>query len=192
MIHVVLVQPEIPPNTGNIIRLCANTGAELHLIGPMGFPLDDAKMRRAGLDYHERCLAQTHPDWESFWAREQPPIEHCWALSRHAQRSAFEVEFWKPSASCPPELTAGPWLFFGSETRGLSEAQRLAFGADHLLGIPMQAGSRSLNLSNAVAVIVYEAWRQSGFQPLVSRRTGHQTMDRLLGGDPAGQEIYHS
>lgn len=183
MIRVVLVQPEIPPNTGNIIRLCANTGAELHLIGPMGFPLDDAKMRRAGLDYHERCLAQTWESWAAFWSTANPPRDHCWALSRHAERSAFEVEFW-PSAASRIE-SDGPWLFFGSETRGLSPEHRMSFGVDHLLGIPMQPESRSLNLSNAVAVVVYEAWRQAGFKALIGGRTAHQTMDRLLGTDLA-------
>ncbi|MGA1692408.1 MAG: tRNA (cytidine(34)-2'-O)-methyltransferase [Burkholderiaceae bacterium] len=149
--HVVLVEPQIPPNTGNVIRLCANTGASLHLVGPMGFPLDDAKMRRAGLDYHERCLAQTHADWSTFLTAEQPPAARCLALTTKGTRSVFEHTF-----------EPGDWLFFGSETAGLSEAQRAWFEPTQWLRLPMRPGNRSLNLSNAVAVVVYEALRQTG------------------------------
>ena len=151
-LHVVLVEPEIPPNTGNVIRLCANTGAALHLIGPLGFPLAHAKMRRAGLDYHEYCSLQIHPSWQRFWETQCPPLESCFALSTRGQGSVYDQR-----------LIRGCWLFFGSETRGLSEDQRGHFAPGHLLRLPMQPESRSLNLSNAVAVCVYEAWRQQGF-----------------------------
>ncbi|CAM8621584.1 CspR Predicted rRNA methylase (SpoU class) [Burkholderiales bacterium] len=148
-LHVVLVEPEIPPNTGNVIRLCANTGAILHLIGPLGFPLDSAKMKRAGLDYHEYCRLQVYEDWESFWRVESPNPVQCFALSTRGQKSVFDQAIPKDA-----------WFFFGSETRGLSESHRLAFGPDQILRLPMQPESRSLNLSNAVAVCVFEAWRQ--------------------------------
>ena len=149
--HVVLVEPQIPPNTGNVIRLCANTGASLHLVGPMGFPLDDAKMRRAGLDYHERCLARTHADWSTFLTAEQPPAARCLALTTKGTRSVFDHTF-----------APGDWLFFGSETAGLSAAQRAWFEPTQWLRLPMRPRNRSLNLSNAVAVVVYEALRQTG------------------------------
>lgn len=151
-LHVVLVEPEIPPNTGNVIRLCANTGAKLHLIEPLGFPLDDAKMRRAGLDYHEFCRLELHPSWEAFWSSQAPSLSNCFGLSTRGQASVFEAN-----------LAAGSWLFFGSETRGLSTQHRDRLLPTHLLRLPMQPESRSLNLSNAVAVCVYEAWRQQSF-----------------------------
>ena len=149
--HVVLVEPQIPPNTGNVIRLCANTGARLHLIGPMGFPLNDAKMRRAGLDYHERCLAQTHVDWTSFLDAARPPKGRSFGLTTKAATSVFDCAF-----------EPGDWLFFGSETSGLSAVQLDWFTEVRLLRLPMRSGNRSLNLSNAVAVVAYEALRQTG------------------------------
>jgi tRNA (cytidine/uridine-2'-O-)-methyltransferase len=152
-LHVVLVEPEIPPNTGNVIRLCANTGARLHLIGPLGFPIDDAKMRRAGLDYHEFCDLRVHDHWEAFWTTEAPDITSCYALSTRGTADFFGQS-----------LQAGTWLFFGPETRGLSEQQRQRFSPAQVVRLPMQPESRSLNLSNAVAVCVYEAWRQQGFE----------------------------
>ena len=163
-LNVVLVEPEIPPNTGNIIRLCANTGAQLHLIEPLGFPLDHAKMRRAGLDYHEFCNIKLHESWDAFWLARQsttPPglasladqsVAACsqsFAFTTKGQRSLFDCE-----------LKKGSWLFFGPETRGLSEDQRSWFPEDQRIRIPMQPESRSLNLSNSVAIAVYEAWRQ--------------------------------
>lgn len=148
-LHVVLVEPEIPPNTGNVIRLCANTGAKLHLIAPLGFPLDDARMRRAGLDYHEFCRLQLHPSWEDFWTTQNPPPQSSYALSTRGSESIFRQV-----------LHPGGWLFFGSETRGLAEHHRARFQPARILRLPMQPQSRSLNLSNAVAVCVYEAWRQ--------------------------------
>jgi len=152
MFNIVLVCPEIPPNTGNIIRLAANTGAHLHLIEPLGFPLDDARMRRAGLDYHEYATMRVHPDWEAFLKVEQPDATRMFALTRYASRPYAEVAF-----------SPGDWFVFGSETRGLDPTLRDSFDAAQRLRLPMQPDNRSLNLSNAVAVVVFEAWRQNGF-----------------------------
>ncbi|MCQ8897652.1 tRNA (uridine(34)/cytosine(34)/5-carboxymethylaminomethyluridine(34)-2'-O)-methyltransferase TrmL [Limnobacter humi] len=152
MIHVVLVEPEIPPNTGNVIRLCANTGAQLHLIEPLGFPLDDARMKRAGLDYHEYAQMKVHANWQAFLDSEQPRPDRCFAMTTKGQRSPFEVAY-----------QAGDYLVFGCETRGLSEDIRSWFARENWLRLPMRPESRSLNLSNSVAVSVYEAWRQLGF-----------------------------
>lgn len=153
MIEVVLVEPEIPPNTGNIIRLCANTGAALHLIEPLGFPLEHKRMRRAGLDYHEFADLQVHANWQAFLDTRQPDPSRCFALTTKGKNA--------PSNS---DLKGDCLLFFGSETRGLSEEVRNWFARDHWLRLPMCENSRSMNLSNAVAVTVYEAWRQNGFK----------------------------
>ena len=153
MFHIVLVEPEIPPNTGNIIRLAANTGCTLHLIEPLGFSMDDKHMRRAGLDYHEYAQLKRHASWPAFLTAEQPSPERMFALTTRASRIVHEVLF-----------APGDWLVFGAETRGLSDAVRTAFAPGQLLKLPMRAGQRSLNLSNAVAVTVFEAWRQNGFQ----------------------------
>ncbi len=152
MFHVVLVEPEIPPNTGNIIRLCANTGARLHLIEPLGFPLDDAKMRRAGLDYHEYADMQVHQHWAAFLESAQPDPQRMFAMTTHGSAIFAELRF-RP----------GDVFVFGSETRGLPVALRESFPPSQRIRLPMQAGNRSLNLSNAVAVTVYEAWRQNDF-----------------------------
>ncbi|MHB8949049.1 MAG: tRNA (cytidine(34)-2'-O)-methyltransferase [Rhodoferax sp.] len=152
MFHIVLVEPEIPPNTGNIIRLSANTGCCLHLIEPLGFSMDDKHMRRAGLDYHEYATLKRHANWQSFLASEQPAPERLFALTTRATRNVFEVQF-----------SPGDWLVFGSETKGLSDAVRQSFGPNQGLKLPMIEGQRSLNLSNAVAVTVFEAWRQNAF-----------------------------
>ncbi len=152
MFHVVLVEPEIPPNTGNIIRLCANTGARLHLIEPLGFPLDDAKMRRAGLDYHEYADMQVHQHWAAFVESAQPDPQRMFAMTTHGSAIFAELRF-RP----------GDVFVFGSETRGLPVALRESFPPSQRIRLPMQAGNRSLNLSNAVAVTVYEAWRQNDF-----------------------------
>ncbi len=152
MFHVVLVEPEIPPNTGNIIRLCANSGAQLHLIEPLGFPLDDAKLRRAGLDYHEYAQMQVHPDWPSFLARQQPNPERMFALTTHGSSIFAQCRF-----------EPGDVFVFGSETRGLHPDLRNGFPETQRIRLPMRPGNRSLNLSNAVAVTVFEAWRQQGF-----------------------------
>ena len=155
MFDVILFQPEIPPNTGNVIRLCANTGARLHLVEPLGFTLEDKQLRRAGLDYHEYAMLQVHPDLDTALAaiaRVNGVAPRVFALStrgrvRHDQ----------------PAYVPGDAFLFGPETRGLPadvldsvpEAQRLR--------LPMRPGNRSLNLSNAVAVVVFEAWRQQGY-----------------------------
>lgn len=152
MFHVVLVEPEIPPNTGNIIRLCANTGAQLHLIEPLGFPLDDAKMRRAGLDYHDYATMKVHRDWHAFIASEAPDPARMFALTTHGSTPFAEVAF-RP----------GDVFVFGSETKGLDPALRESFAAAQRIRLPMRPDNRSLNLSNTVAVVVYEAWRQNGF-----------------------------
>jgi tRNA (cytidine/uridine-2'-O-)-methyltransferase len=150
--HVVLVEPEIPPNTGNIIRLCANTGAQLHLVEPLGFPLDDARMRRAGLDYHEYAKMQVHRNWDAFIAAESPDPARMFALTTHGSTPFASIEF-RP----------GDVFVFGSETRGLAPELRDSFPSSQRIRLPMRPDNRSLNLSNAVAVVVFEAWRQNGY-----------------------------
>ena len=153
MFHIVLVHPEIPPNTGNVIRLAANTGCTLHLIEPLGFSMEDRLMRRAGLDYHDYAEVRRHPDWAGFLQRELPDPTRCFALTTRGQRAVHDVAF-----------QPGDWLVFGSETQGLPAALRAQFAPEQQLRLPMRAGQRSLNLSNAVAVVVFEAWRQQGFE----------------------------
>jgi tRNA (cytidine/uridine-2'-O-)-methyltransferase len=138
MFHIVLVEPEIPPNTGNVIRLAANTGAQLHLVRPLGFELSDKQLRRAGLDYHEYA--------------ERSDRQRMFALTTRGAQPFADVAF-RP----------GDWLVFGCETRGLSDAQRQWFPPPQRVRLPMRPGNRSLNLSNAVAVVVFEAWRQNGY-----------------------------
>jgi tRNA (cytidine/uridine-2'-O-)-methyltransferase len=150
MLHVVLYQPEIPPNTGNVIRLCANSGARLHLIRPLGFELDDAKLRRAGLDYHEFAALEVHEDLDAFVALAQP--DRLFALSTRGRTLYTNVHFGGNDA-----------VVFGPETRGLPQAFLDSLPAAQTLRLPMRPDNRSLNLSNAVAVVVYEAWRQAGF-----------------------------
>lgn len=150
MLHVVLYQPEIPPNTGNAIRLCANTGAALHLIRPLGFELDDAKLRRAGLDYHEFARLVVHDNIEAFTDAVRPT--RLFALSTRSRTLYTDVLF------CP-----GDALLFGPETRGLPEGVLESLPPERRLRLPMRPGNRSLNLSNAIAVVVFEAWRQLGF-----------------------------
>jgi len=152
MFHIVLVEPEIPPNTGNVIRLSANTGCTLHLIEPLGFSMDDRHMRRAGLDYHEYADVRRHADWATFLQAETPDPQRLFAFTTRGSHSVFDNAF-----------AAGDWLVFGSETRGLPQALRETFPAAQRLRLPMVEGQRSLNLSNAVAVTVYEAWRQIQF-----------------------------
>ena len=150
MLHVVLYQPEIPPNTGNVIRLCANTGAQLHLIEPLGFELDDARLRRAGLDYHEYTRVHRHRDLDAFLANVAP--SRLYAFSTRGRTRYDTVRYHGDDA-----------LLFGPETRGLPQAVIDALPEAQRLCLPMRAGNRSLNLSNAVAVTVFESWRQSGF-----------------------------
>jgi len=150
MLDVVLYQPEIAPNTGNVIRLCANTGARLHLIRPLGFELDDAKLRRAGLDYHEFTQLKVHEDLPSALAGRD--LSRVFAFSTRARLGFGAMNF-----------REGDALLFGPESRGLPEDVLAQIGISNQLRLPMRAGQRSLNLSNAVAVVVYEAWRQLGF-----------------------------
>ncbi|MCG6941215.1 MAG: tRNA (cytidine(34)-2'-O)-methyltransferase [Thiohalocapsa sp.] len=151
MFHVILYQPEIPPNTGNVIRLCANTGAWLHLVAPLGFTLDDRRLRRAGLDYREYADVQVHASF---------------AACRNTVNWQRLLAFSTRASHCYAECTyaAGDALLFGPETRGLPLEILASLPREHRLRLPMRPGSRSLNLSNSVAVVVYEAWRQCGFR----------------------------
>jgi len=150
MFNVVLFEPEIPPNTGNIIRLCANTGARLHLVEPLGFELEDKKMRRAGLDYGEWQNITLHPNWETFLENEQP--KHLVAVSTKGKTHYHEVSY-----------KDGHYLVFGPETRGLPAEILNKIPAIDIVRIPMVANSRSMNLSNAVSVLLYESLRQNNF-----------------------------
>jgi len=150
MIAVVLYQPEIPPNTGNVIRLCANTGAELHLVEPLGFDLTDKALRRAGLDYHEYARVLRHADWQACLTAVGQ--RRLWAMTTKGTASPFDQDLQDDDA-----------FVFGAETRGLPAELLEKFSPARRLRLPMQAGQRSLNLSNAVAVTVFEAWRQNGF-----------------------------
>ena len=152
MIHIVLIEPQIPPNTGNIIRLCANTGAHLHLIEPLGFALDHKQMRRAGLDYHEFAQMQVHTNWDAFCQKIPVITERIFVCTTHGKRCYAEVNF-----------KANDVLVFGSESKGLDPDFRNQFPEDQRLRIPMLKHSRSLNLSNSVAIMVFEAWRQLQF-----------------------------
>jgi tRNA (cytidine/uridine-2'-O-)-methyltransferase len=152
MFNIVLVEPEIPPNTGNVIRLAANSGARLHLVRPLGFDLTDRQLRRAGLDYHEYAQIAVHDDFDALLAAERPDPARMFALTTRGARLYAEVRY-----------APGDWLVFGAETRGLSAAMRERFAAEQQLRLPMRPGNRSLNLSNAVAVVVFEAWRQQSF-----------------------------
>ena len=149
MFHIVLFEPEIPANTGNIIRLCANAGMQLHLIKPLGFDLDDKKLRRAGLDYHEWVSVELHDSYADFLEKNQP--QRVFALTTKGKKNYSDVQF-----------EAGDVFLFGPETRGLP-ASMLAEIGENCLFLPMQPESRSLNLSNTVAIVLYEAWRQTGF-----------------------------
>jgi tRNA (cytidine/uridine-2'-O-)-methyltransferase len=150
MLDIVLVRPEIPPNAGNVIRLAANTGARLHLVEPLGFSLDDRQLRRAGLDYREMASVRVHRDWPA--CRAALGAARAFAVSTRGSISYAEVRY-----------AADDALVFGAETSGLPDALLEAFPAERRLRLPMRPGNRSLNLSNAVAVVVYEAWRQLGF-----------------------------
>ena len=151
LLQLVLCQPEIPPNTGNIIRLCANTGCTLHLIRPLGFELDDTRLRRAGLDYHEFASVQI---WDDLAAYRQV----------FSGRRLIAIETSGQSPYSAFDFKSGDSLILGSETTGLSDEILASLPAERVLKLPMMKGSRSLNLSNAAAIVVYEAWRQLGFQ----------------------------
>lgn len=150
MFHVVLYEPEIPPNTGNIIRLCANTGTFLHLIHPLGFKLDDRKLKRAGLDYLEWAKLNNYPDFESYLEKAKP--DRVFAISTKGKTIYSDCRFKR-----------GNTFIFGPETRGLPASFLKSLPDNQILRIPMQSDSRSLNLSNAVSIILYEAWRQNDF-----------------------------
>jgi tRNA (cytidine/uridine-2'-O-)-methyltransferase len=152
MFNIVLVHPEIPPNTGNVIRLAANTGCTLHLVEPLGFSMEDRLMRRAGLDYHEYAQVRRHASWTAFVEAMAPDASRMFALTTRGECLVHDTAF-----------KAGDWLVFGSETRGLPVDLRESFPLAQRLRLPMRVGQRSLNLSNAVAVTVFEAWRQNGF-----------------------------
>jgi tRNA (cytidine/uridine-2'-O-)-methyltransferase len=149
MFHIVLFEPEIPANTGNIIRLCANAGMQLHLIKPLGFDLDDKKLRRAGLDYHEWVSVELHDSYADFLEKNQP--QRVFALTTKGKKNYSDVQF-----------KAGDVFLFGPETRGLPASMLEDIG-ENCLFLPMQPESRSLNLSNTVAIVLYEAWRQTDF-----------------------------
>jgi tRNA (cytidine/uridine-2'-O-)-methyltransferase len=150
MFDVVLYQPEIPPNTGNVIRLCANSGCSLHLIEPLGFELDDRRLRRAGLDYHEWATVRSHASLGAYLEACSP--QRLLALSTRGRRRHDQVQYAERDA-----------LLFGPETRGLPQEILDGLPPEQVLRLPMCVGSRSLNLSNSVAIVVYEAWRQMGF-----------------------------
>jgi tRNA (cytidine/uridine-2'-O-)-methyltransferase len=152
MFNVVLVHPEIPPNTGNVIRLAANTGCALHLVEPLGFSMEDRLLQRAGLDYHEHASVRRHASWDALLEAARPDPARCFAFTSRAARPLGDLAF-QPS----------DWLVFGSETAGLPASLRAWFPAMQQVRLPMRAGQRSLNLSNAVAVAVFEAWRQQGY-----------------------------
>ncbi|MBK0391774.1 tRNA (cytidine(34)-2'-O)-methyltransferase [Ramlibacter algicola] len=152
MFRIVLVHPEIPPNTGNVIRLAANTGCELHLVEPLGFSMEDKLMKRAGLDYHEYADVRRHADWNALVRALQPDPHRLFAMTTRGTRAVHEVRF-----------QPGDCFVFGSESSGLPPELRESFAPEQRLRLPMRAGQRSLNLSNAVAVTVFEAWRQNGF-----------------------------
>jgi len=152
MFNIVLVEPEIPPNTGNVIRLAANTGCTLHLVEPLGFSMDDRLLRRAGLDYHETARVRRHASWREFILAVRPETARMFAFSTLGKRPFAQVSWER-----------GDWLVFGSETGGLAAKLRDTFASAQQVRLPMLAGQRSLNLSNAVAVAVFEAWRQNGY-----------------------------
>lgn len=151
MFSIVLFEPEIPPNTGNIIRLCANTGAQLHLVKPLGFSLEDKQLKRAGLDYHEYANLQVHETWTA--CKAVLAGKRMFAITTKGSQNYANVEF-----------KAGDVFVFGPETRGLPEEIRNEFAPEFRLRLPMLPESRSLNLSNSAAVLLYEAWRQAGFE----------------------------
>ena len=151
MIEIVLYQPEIPPNTGNVIRLAANAGARLHLVGPLGFSLHDRALRRAGLDYRDLAAVQVHPNWDG--CAQALAGRRTYLLRTRAPKSVFRAQF-----------ARGDVVVFGSETAGVPESVLGGFAEERRLRLPMRPGNRSLNLANAVAIVVYECWRQLDFE----------------------------
>jgi tRNA (cytidine/uridine-2'-O-)-methyltransferase len=155
MFHVILFEPEIPPNTGNIIRLCANTGANLHLIEPLGFEIDDKRMRRAGLDYKEWADIKYYKDFDDFLENSQIELKRIFACTTKTEQHYHQVNY-----------SSGDAFLFGPETRGLSEQVRNKIGKENNIRIPMKKESRSLNLANSVSIILLEALRQNSFEDL--------------------------
>ncbi len=152
MFRIVLVEPQIPPNTGNVIRLAANTGCELHLIEPLAFSMDDKQLQRAGLDYHEYASVRRHASWPAFLQSSRADPSRCFAFTTRGAKPLSSMA-WQP----------GDCLVFGNETAGLAAPVLSQFAPDQRVRLPMQRGQRSLNLSNAVAVAVFDAWRQQGY-----------------------------
>jgi tRNA (cytidine/uridine-2'-O-)-methyltransferase len=152
MFNVILFNPQIPQNTGNIIRLCANTGCSLHLIEPLGFAIDNSRMRRSGLDYHEFASMKIYSSWAHFLDKNPNACHNIYALTTHGNNNLLTTNF-KPH----------DYFLFGSETSGLPSDIRDAFDAEHKMRLPMMPDNRSLNLANTVSIIVFEAWRQQGF-----------------------------
>jgi len=168
-IHIVLYTPKIPNNTGNAIRLCANTGAKLHLIKPLAFELDDKKLRRAGLDYHEYANIQVHDDWQAcLYQLNHVGVDTVVAMTTKFSRPFYEYDFKANNSSVA--------LVFGSETDGLPSDVRDDIGLDNWLRLPMLPDSRSLNLSNSVAICLYEVWRQLGFVGDVGQSVGYHRL----------------
>lgn len=173
MIHVVLVEPKMPSNTGNIIRLCANTGATLHLVEPLGFELEDKKLRRAGLDYHEWANVKVYANWQDAQdSLSKSGVQRIVALTTKLSKPLYDEDFTQ---------LANIALVFGSETAGLPEPIRAAIGQDNWLRLPMLPTSRSLNLSNSVAITLFEVWRQQGFGGDNGHSIGY---DNLIPYDP--------
>jgi tRNA (cytidine/uridine-2'-O-)-methyltransferase len=152
MFNIVLVHPEIPPNTGNVIRLAANTGCRLHLVEPLGFSMEDKLLQRAGLDYHEYASVQRHASWQALLVSQTPDASRMFAFTTRGSKPFSQVSF-----------NPGDWLIFGCETSGLPPEIRESFPETQRVRLPLLPGQRSLNLSNAVAVAVFEAWRQNGY-----------------------------
>ena len=179
-IHIVLVAPKMPSNTGNIIRLCANSGAQLHLVQPLGFELDDKKLRRAGLDYHEYANLQVHADWsEAKRALLESGCQAITALTTKLSKPFYDYDFTAQLDTNADSATAtapSVAMVFGSETAGLADDIRKDIGANNWLRLPMLPDSRSLNLSNSVAICLYEVWRQQGFNGDEGRSIGYETL----------------
>lgn len=183
-IHIVLVAPKMPSNTGNIIRLCANSGAQLHLVQPLGFTLEDKKLRRAGLDYHEYAHLQVHESWQAAKAALMAANCHSIvALTTKLSQPFYDYKFNQQGKAghdhTQKDVEPNPnpvALVFGSETAGLSDEIRADIGAANWLRLPMLPDSRSLNLSNSVAICLYEVWRQQGFNGDTGRSTGYETL----------------
>ncbi len=180
MIHIILVHPKMPSNTGNIIRLCANTGAKLHLLKPLGFDLDDKKLKRAGLDYHEYAHLNVYDHWdEVVYSLAQQNCYKKVALTTKFSKPFYEYEFFKLNDDKDLNQQSNIALVFGSETAGLPDNIRKDIGEENWLRLPMLPNSRSLNLSNSVAICLYEVWRQLGFYGDQGKSVGYNELSSL-------------